>query len=730
MSLASKSSQHLEQIGRLKDILEQLSDCLSLEKKLEYLKSLPEVKDCLKNTKGLKSWISTLSIDNQFVVASILAIGQGTIVFHGIEALQDAHKLDPLLRKLTEVQLFYDSIGGIIGYHLTILKLMDEEAKHGPTEKITYNKPLGLDISKSHAEVKEAIRWGIEAMRTIAEVYPVGGAGDRLNLRDKETGESLPAAQLQFCGVTLLEGLVRDLQGREFLYYKLFGKQLMTPIAMMTSDEKNNNQRLQSLCEQKGWFGRERESFFMFLQPLVPMITACGQWAMADVLKPYLKPCGHGAIWKVAKDRGVFAWLKKQHRTKIIVRQINNPVAATDGGLLVLAGLGAHGNKDFGFASCHRLLNVPEGVDVLKEVAGQDGYAYCITNIEYTEFKRCGIEDIPEKPGSPYSKFPSNTNVLFADLDVLDNLAEEHPLPGILLNMKNKVTCLIKGEKVEKLAGRLETTMQNIADWIVDISKIRLIGQELANLRTFLTYNERPKTISVVKQLYQPGNSIVGTPEGGFYDIMANYCDLLSNHCGIAMPEIQTPDQFIANGPDLVVRMHPALGGLYPVIAQKLRRGCIDKHSELILEIAEIEVVNLDLSGSLIIEAKDVMGKTDPRGIIIYDTENAGKCTLINVCIKNEGYGSTSVQEALRDEIQRKESLTITLEGNGEFFAENVELSGDMHFIVPNGHRLVVYHQGKELAWHFEKIAQATWRWEYTFDESNNVCLEKIKTHR
>ena len=38
------------------------------------------------------------------------------------------------------------------------------------------------------------------------------GAGDRLGLRCDATGECVPTAMLPYCGRTLLEGLLRDLQ--------------------------------------------------------------------------------------------------------------------------------------------------------------------------------------------------------------------------------------------------------------------------------------------------------------------------------------------------------------------------------------------------------------------------------------------------------------------------------------------------------------------------------------
>lgn len=139
-------------------------------------------------------------------------------------------------------------------------------------------------------------------MPDLGEIYPLGGSADRLGLVDPDTGECLPAAMLPYCGRTLLEGLIRDLQvwnvhvfmltvkplitgkqitnmffiltlillhdckAREFLYFKLYGKQCITPVAIMTSSAKNNHEHITSLCERLGWFGRGRSSFQLFEQ--------------------------------------------------------------------------------------------------------------------------------------------------------------------------------------------------------------------------------------------------------------------------------------------------------------------------------------------------------------------------------------------------------------------------------------------------------------------------------
>ena len=42
------------------------------------------------------------------------------------------------------------------------------------------------------------------------------------------------------------------------------------------------------------------------------MNVESGEWLLSDQLQPMTKPGGHGAIWKLMKDEGVFAWLKQQ----------------------------------------------------------------------------------------------------------------------------------------------------------------------------------------------------------------------------------------------------------------------------------------------------------------------------------------------------------------------------------------------------------------------------------
>lgn len=57
---------------------------------------------------------------------------------------------------------------------------------------------------------------------------------------------------------------------------------------------------------------------------MVPVVSnEDGSWLVGDPLQPLMKPGGHGAIWKLMLDEGVFAWLQQHHkREAAIVRQI------------------------------------------------------------------------------------------------------------------------------------------------------------------------------------------------------------------------------------------------------------------------------------------------------------------------------------------------------------------------------------------------------------------------
>ncbi|PON86562.1 UTP--glucose-1-phosphate uridylyltransferase family [Trema orientale] len=651
---------------------------------------------------------------------------------------EDIGDLRKLLKNLGDVEEFYDSIGGIIGYQLRVLELLAQTRAEMQPKKRSKHKheqmecqlleihaPNGVDLSQNTEYASQAALWGIEGLPYLGEIYPLGGAADRLGLVDPDTGECLPAAMLPYCGRTLLEGLIRDLQAREFLYYKIYGKQCITPVAIMTSSAKNNHERITSLCKKLGWFGRGKSSFQLFEQPLVPSVSAeDGQWLVSKPFSLVCKPGGHGVIWKLAHDKGIFKWFYDHGRKGATVRQVSNVVAATDLTLLALAGIGLHEGKKLGFASCKRNLGATEGINVLIEKKNIDGkWAYGLSCIEYTEFDKFGIADGPLSPNSLQAEFPANTNILYVDLLSAESVGSSYnsnSLPGMVLNTKKKISFVdYYGRPHSVLGGRLECTMQNIADSFFNSYSSRCFKDVEDKLDTFIVFNERKRvTSSAKKQRKHANKSLHQTPDGSLLDILRNAHDLLSQ-CDIGIPEIEGNDRYVS-GPPFLILLHPALGPLWEVTRQKFYKGSISGGSELKVEVAEFLWRNVQLSGSLIIEADSVMGsnRIDYNGehilqyghrfyavslssrifkaiiafiIMHVRLDRCGRCRLENVKVLNQGVDWNCGDNVYwKHDVQRFEACKIVLHGNAEFEAIDVTIQGNHVFEVPNGYKLKI----------------------------------------
>lgn len=709
----------IQKIQRDVDLLEPIVKALvsvkSTDEKHRLLGKLPQVQEKEQRFASLvKKCKSTESL---YILRALFTIDQGDTLFSSSELFQS-------IEILSKVEELYSPIGGIVGYHLQFLKqLLSKESacqvQHGELER-----PPGFDLQCDSGLVDAAVSSGVDHLSSLAEIYPVAGAADRLDLHHEVSGEPLPAAQLQFLGRTLLEGLVRDLQAREFLYFKLKGKRITAPIILMTSDEKNNHDHVTAICEQHGWFGRNPDSFYFIKQPLAPVISEQGEWVFKPSGQLTMKPGGHGVIWKLAEDQGAFSWLKRLHKTHFIVRQINNPLAGLDNLLLALSGFGCMQKRSFGFTSCDRVVHSAEGMNVLMHHASKEGFEYKITNIEYTDFEMQGIKDVPATPGSPYSLYPANTNILFAKLRAIRKALPTNPFPGMLINLKGCIHKPQPSGKVDKIAiGRLESIMQNIADSIVTRSPTPLTPEEKMNLPTFILFNRRQKTLAATKKSYKAGASMLETPEGAYYELLKNRKELLET-CGFSVPSLPAENDYLDRGPSFIFDYHPALGPLYQVIAQKVRGGSLKEGAELSLEIAEADIADLHLHGSLNIRALDPLGHHNPKGYNLY-SHQSGKCTLHHVKIFNEGIDRNIEQSYWKCNLSRKESMQITIEGNGEFIAENVDFHGPYELFVPHGYQMCAVQEGKSVKFTLKKLAKPSWFWNYSLKDTGAVKLHR-----
>ncbi|KAE9587726.1 putative UTP--glucose-1-phosphate uridylyltransferase [Lupinus albus] len=668
---------------------------------------------------------------------------------------EEIRELKKLLESLAEIERFYDCIGGIIGYQMKILELLVQKMferqninwsqdRHGMKEcQISgIDAPKGLDLSENTEYASQAALWGIEGLPDLGEIYPLGGSADRLGLVDPNTGECLPAAMLPYCGRTLLEGLIRDLQAREFLYFKLYGKQCITPVAIMTSSAKNNHKHITSLCERLSWFGRGRSTFQFFEQPLVPVVGAEeGQWLITKPFSPLNKPGGHGVIWKLANDKGIFKWFYSHGRKGATVRQVSNVVAATDLTLLALAGIGLQQGKKLGFASCKRNSGATEGINVLIEKKSPDGnWEYGVSCIEYTEFDKFGVTDGPLTLKSLQADFPANTNILYVDLhsaELVGSSKNENCLPGMVINTRKPIVYVDQfGLRRSVSGGRLECTMQNIADNFSNTYSSRCYNGVEDKLDTFIVYNERRRVTSSAKKKRRHGDkSLHQTPDGSMLDILRNAHDLLS-WCNIRLPEIKANENYVDSGPPFLILLHPALGPLWEVTRQKFYGGSISEGSELQVEVSEFLWRNVQLNGSLVIKTENVLGsmKINESGeSILRYGQRCGRCRLQNVKVQNKGidwtYGGNIYW---KNDVQRSEVLQIILHGNAEFDATDVVLEGNHVFEVPNGYKMKITAGSPDLEIQLDPIEErmvenGSWHWNYKIRDSH-IHIELVES--
>ncbi|KZV39269.1 hypothetical protein F511_14570 [Dorcoceras hygrometricum] len=801
-----------KEIARLKALRKDLAGCRTLGEKLKVVSSESKVEFFFKS-RGTK--FVGLSRFQLYLLKCVVAAGQEHVLseFGGEcelelsyvrkalyslaerienwdgngggkgESLKEKERgaLESLLRMLGEVEQFYDCIGGIIGYQLKVLELLTEsphegrKINHHPLRTKTLlgcqfveiHPPKVLDLSKDTEYASKAALWGIEGLPDLGEIYPLGGSADRLGLVDSETGECLPAAMLPYCGRTLLEGLIRDLQAREFLYFKLYGRQCITPVAIMTSAAKNNRLHITRLCEKLRWFGRGRSNFHIFNQPLVPVVTAeDGQWIVERPLAPLCKPGGHGVLWKLAHDTGVFKWFHNHarkgattlqqccgcnrfdpsgsgwHRSapwKVFVKTVvfhDNLVVLYINLTFKLLNL-----QKLGFASCQRISGATEGINVLLEKKNLDGkWAYGVSCVEYTEFDKFGITVDPLSPHSVQAEFPANTNILYVDLpsaELIGSSKDESSLPGMVLNVKKPITYVDHfGMKHCVSGGRLECTMQNIADSFSNTFPSRCYKIVEDGLDTFIVYNNRRKVSSSAKKSRgHTGKSLHQTPDGSLLDIMRNAYDLLS-YCGIEIPKVEANDVYVDSVPPFLIFLHPALGPLWEVTRQKFQGGFISKGSELQIEVAEFSWRDVQLHGSLIISSENVVGsatKSENVEPILQYGRRCARCKLKNVKVLNDGIDWSSGENLYwKHKVRRFEALKVILHGNAEFEATDVVIQGNHVFDVPNGHRMQITSGKSGLEIQLKPIEEklmesGTWFWNYKIS-GTHIQLELTET--
>jgi hypothetical protein len=502
---------------------------------------------------------------------------------------------------------------------------------------------------------------------------------------------------------------MRDVEAQEYWHYRAFGNQVTMPVLIMTSQEKHNDHHIEAMGNEANWFGHRKTSIRRMVQPLVPVIDTDGQWAVSGTMELVLKPGGHGVIWKLAGDSGAIEWLTSQGIDAAVVRQVNNPLAGLDHGLLTFLGHGLSEKKSFGFLSCPSRPGYAEGLNALFLDKTASSTQATISNIEYTQFGtlKALLPDLFKE-----GVCPANTNILYVNVHEIKGALDRNPIPGMIVNAKTNIDILKDGIPVKKFGARLESCMQNIADGLlspINTENLPVVRPE--ELSTFLLLQDRGKLISAAKKAFQPGQNPQETPVSCLYDWNCAMRSLLISSCQFTIPQEQSIDDFVQNGPSFIFSFHPAMGPLWDVIGQKISRGTIAPKSEVELEISEIACKNLVVDGSLRILAQKITGDvSDSSGRTF--SEKVGRAHLNNVQVINKGLKSLDVTSVLKGTLDRNETCEIVLQGFSEVIANNVTISGNFHLTVPDGQRAILTQDNSgKLCIAFEAIHTPSWQY-------------------
>ena len=635
------------------------------------------VKSFFNTHKKWYDFLQKMEEKQKFYLLSLIYLQQDEI-FQKDPHSWPKEKLKMLLEKLEEIDTFYASIGGIIGYHNTFMQLIKNHSQKDA--ETTLSPATVFSMPHNVAEVKEKAIIGLKHLAETAFILVAGGAGDRLNLHDPFSQKPLPAAFLSFAGKTLLEWLIEEIQALENYYLQTYHKTCLCPIVLLTSEEKDNHQKICDFLKEKNNFSRPLDSFSLCQQPTVPLISEKGRWAFTEDFTLLCKPGGHGALWKAMLDNQGFAFLKKQQRKYALIRQLNNPVGSCDYNLLSLLGYGITEKKKFGFLSCPRRPLSATGSLVLKQRKTNQGYFYNHANIEYCDLVKNNILDESEK-NSNFSKYPANTNTLFIDISEVEEKIRINPLLSMSINLKNTYVFDNKEYKV----GRPEMLMQNLADTFAVSSEEDINKVAQKKLATFILCNEQRKTLKPIKHLLQK-DKILETPESCLYAFMENYYEILSQTN--TLPPLDTYENTLKQGLPYYIYLSSFLGPLFSQIASKIQETTLQPLSELFLHLSHIECKKMQLQGSLVIQDQ---------------SSHTAKCYLRNLHITNAGLSSLSLSDIWQSTYKRKESLEIILEKDSEFIAENMHFTGNIQLYVPSKHRMII--EGDNKNWKPKLIA-------------------------
>ena len=109
------------------------ASCQSVSERAERLLKGNEA--VLSRFPAVAKFLASAEPEERLVIGAMIALNQADTLFDGLDTLQDPQAaLEKLAAMLVGFERFYQPIGGIVGYHATIIRLLGEGDVHDTRE--------------------------------------------------------------------------------------------------------------------------------------------------------------------------------------------------------------------------------------------------------------------------------------------------------------------------------------------------------------------------------------------------------------------------------------------------------------------------------------------------------------------------------------------------------------------------------------------------------------------
>ena len=583
---------------------------------------------------------ASVAIVDAHVAAGVLTSAQGALI-RALIALDQSHLVrawpapgvdDDAKRAFAEQLSVADAgyPGGVAKYIANARGLLaaSRDGKN-PFEGWTPSVPAGKVVKYGGQEHVELERVGVEEARSTAFVLVAGGLGERLGYSGIKV--ELPVEQAS--ETKYLELYVKNilaLQNREAsgdgVSVGCCGakstagaevKSQMIPLAIMTSDD--THEKTLSLLEKNDYFGASKEQVTLIKQEKVPcLIDNDAHLALKDddQYKLQLKPHGHGDVHSLLHTSGLLSkWMSQGKKWVVFFQDTNSLVFR-----VIPGALGVSKSMNLEFNSLCVPRKAKEAVGAISLLTHTDGRKMTI-NVEYNQLdpllRATTNPDGDVNDTTGFSPFPGNINQLIVSLpEYAKQLKKTGGAIEEFVNPKYKDST----KTTFKSPTRLECMMQ---DYPKSLGTKAKVGFTVFD--NWVGYSPVKNSPADGLAKFKNGDPTHTATSGEFefYECCAEMLRLAGADIPAATIDQEFNGMKLPMGPRVVIG--PNFASTFEELKAKIGKLKMTATSTLIIDGADVSIKNLDLDGTLIVNAVK------------------GHSVVIDGVVKNKGWNWKSI---------------------------------------------------------------------------------------